>query len=590
MVTLAQVRRVVSETEGQLGELRKKLDDVNKSAEGQKEQLVLLYASLQFLNNRFGDASKALSEVKQKYEEASKAAEEQRKTIEAEIAVVEESLRINRERADILTLQFEVITKASDEYRRSVEETANVVMEVISKEADVTEADLERARTAVEKFAATWGYSWEDAVKVISDAVREIKRKHDEQAEAALEAAEKQREAFQRNMDAIRSLYFDQYVKTSDAFVASVDDTAKKLDDILNRQNMMLEMRIALATSIVQQFADQWGISFSQAEQILKKAVENIRESVEQVPKTFEEQLITRAQRDLKDFQNCASGKMYNIANATGEAFERLVQDTNDLIRAGLLGQAQENIRAFVECSTNKQAKMVDDINDYIEDLTRIYQSNVEKINELTAQGLTAEAAIYERMNAEIMAKIEQLEAWKRQIISQTFSAVLAETESFGLKLSSIFTLSLHKTAESFDEWADKMKSKFIELSDVIVSRSVWTDMLIMMQRQAEGTFKVLTKDVESFAEDWAAPLNKLATGLPTAGFKAAPPAHAPIPPAAAPNLVLNAPLVNIEGSADKATAELAANLVAEKLKTVLVEATSTAAPTKRIRIMGGVV
>jgi len=49
-----------------------------------------------------------------------------------------------------------------------------------------------------------------------------------------------------------------------------------------------------------------------------------------------------------------------------------------------------------------------------------------------------------------------------------------------------------------------------------------------------------------------------------------------------------NAPLVNIEGSADKRTAEYAAKLVVENLKTVLIEPTSQSAPTKRIYIPGG--
>jgi hypothetical protein len=59
-----------------------------------------------------------------------------------------------------------------------------------------------------------------------------------------------------------------------------------------------------------------------------------------------------------------------------------------------------------------------------------------------------------------------------------------------------------------------------------------------------------------------------------------------PYPPVAASVVVnVNAPLVNVEGSADRQTAELAASLVAEKLKTVLIEKSSSAAPTSRIRI-----
>ena len=49
-----------------------------------------------------------------------------------------------------------------------------------------------------------------------------------------------------------------------------------------------------------------------------------------------------------------------------------------------------------------------------------------------------------------------------------------------------------------------------------------------------------------------------------------------------------NAPLVNVEGSADKRTAEYAARFVVEKLKTVLIEPTSQSAPTKRIYVPGG--
>jgi phage-related protein len=62
-------------------------------------------------------------------------------------------------------------------------------------------------------------------------------------------------------------------------------------------------------------------------------------------------------------------------------------------------------------------------------------------------------------------------------------------------------------------------------------------------------------------------------------------------PPAPAPiTVTITAPLVNVEGSADRRTVELAVEKVKEALKTTLIEATSAAAPTKRIRVIGGVV
>ena len=49
----------------------------------------------------------------------------------------------------------------------------------------------------------------------------------------------------------------------------------------------------------------------------------------------------------------------------------------------------------------------------------------------------------------------------------------------------------------------------------------------------------------------------------------------------------IHAPLVRVEGSADRRTALLAARMVEEALRTVLIESTSSAAPTKRIRWSG---
>jgi len=74
--------------------------------------------------------------------------------------------------------------------------------------------------------------------------------------------------------------------------------------------------------------------------------------------------------------------------------------------------------------------------------------------------------------------------------------------------------------------------------------------------------------------------------GIGLAGAGRVPMDGVPYPPVAASVVVnVNAPLVNVEGSADRQTAELAASLVAEKLKTVLIEKSSSAAPTSRIRI-----
>ncbi|MEM2424318.1 MAG: hypothetical protein QXO15_00940 [Nitrososphaerota archaeon] len=52
----------------------------------------------------------------------------------------------------------------------------------------------------------------------------------------------------------------------------------------------------------------------------------------------------------------------------------------------------------------------------------------------------------------------------------------------------------------------------------------------------------------------------------------------------------INAPLVNVEGNADRRVVELAVRMIQERLKTVLIEPTSHAAPTKRIHVAGGLI
>jgi hypothetical protein len=71
--------------------------------------------------------------------------------------------------------------------------------------------------------------------------------------------------------------------------------------------------------------------------------------------------------------------------------------------------------------------------------------------------------------------------------------------------------------------------------------------------------------------------------GVGAGGFAGAP---VPLPAKPSVNVTITAPLVSVEGSADRRTAELAADMMKEQLRSVIVEATSSNAPAsmKRIR------
>jgi TP901 family phage tail tape measure protein len=150
--------------------------------------------------------------------------------------------------------------------------------------------------------------------------------------------------------------------------------------------------------------------AFTNVDEAVKDAVENVNESVESG-------LINKAQSNLEAFKNCVEGKNVGLTDSFADSWDNVVSDTNSLIQQGLLGQAQNNIEAFANCVVGKQAKMVDDINGYLNKLQDQYDENIKKINDLTAKGLDKEAALYAAQNQEILAKMQQLQAWKEQLI-----------------------------------------------------------------------------------------------------------------------------------------------------------------------------
>jgi hypothetical protein len=150
----------------------------------------------------------------------------------------------------------------------------------------------------------------------------------------------------------------------------------------------------------------------------------------------------------------------------------------------------------------------------------------------------------------------------------------------------------------------EDLKSSIVEgaedLYETLVGGSVWTDMMQEMISETDRglerisrSFQELTPQIAVTVDEAAvkagAALKELRLPAPTVGIAGA--LGGAVGPSV--NLQINAPLVNIEGSADERTAELAAELAAEKvrdaLRNVLVEASSSGAPVthKRVRVGG---
>ena len=142
------------------------------------------------------------------------------------------------------------------------------------------------------------------------------------------------------------------------------------------------------------------------------KGLDPLLGGYEKIPKLIKDRLIDEAQANLEAFKNCASGKMGDLYGNSTLYIDRLVEDTNKLIKAGLLNQAQENIHAFVNCSTSKANTMEVEMRKTLDRLIKDWQDATAKYKEALEKGLSEEAAMWKERADNILKKVNQIQAW----------------------------------------------------------------------------------------------------------------------------------------------------------------------------------
>ncbi|MCP8314558.1 MAG: hypothetical protein H3Z53_09340 [archaeon] len=133
-------------------------------------------------------------------------------------------------------------------------------------------------------------------------------------------------------------------------------------------------------------------------------------------------------------------------------------------------------------------------------------------------------------------------------------------SEKFG-ELSSVVSGWASSTIAQINTVVEAFRSA----QEEIVGGSIWPDMWKEIER-------VTKKGIE-------ANISLIGKGLETIASPVSPIAYH-----ASPTINITSPLIAIQGSADKRTVELAANMVMKRLKSVVIESTSSASSLKRIR------
>ena len=493
-----------------------------------------------FKAGRFKEAAEIIADFANQYQISFDQAENiLREFIDEQAKLLKESRKIHQEHIEWLKTQyFERYVQNSDKFVESVKEYGE-------KYKIALENSLFAAEFIIGYFANVWGLTWEQAAEILQDYVDNQEK-----------LLKQQEETLQSHIERVKSFFFDTYIKETSEFVSSVNEYAEEIRQIYEVFGASSEQTFTQVEALIANFAEQWDISWEDAADILFEAVEKMKEKaaeVEEIPKTFEEQLLERAQKDFEKFKECVSGKALTLqTDVTGE-MSNLANNITELIKAGLVGEAQNEMQAYVECSSGKIFDMVKQIDQYMAELTEEHNEKIEEMKAYaeTLTGAEREAVLklIEQMTAEYEAKMEQLAKWKEELLGKLVETTQEKTEEIKQNLidpieslPEIYSQKLGETKQIVDDFASSI-----------------TD-----------TFKRIKIGVGVGAGSAAIPFEPIITRKTTPGV-----------------ISINAPLVNVEGSADKATAELAAKLVEQKLKTVIIEASSSAAPTKRIRITG---
>lgn len=196
-------------------------------------------------------------------------------------------------------------------------------------------------------------------------------------------------------VDAIMFL-FGAIIEGANSAATAVDDVANAVDDASDSMTTSVEdMTESQRASYEQYLAHYQG---------LRDGVQDVSEDI------------------VESYEDMAGGIQEILSGLTDDqaaAWNQIVADTTGAISSGLLGDAQDMIHDFVECTTTKQADMIEQIDGYLQDLGDQYRENMKKIADLRAQGLHREADLLVKKNQEITAKMDQLLAWRYQLLEE---------------------------------------------------------------------------------------------------------------------------------------------------------------------------
>jgi hypothetical protein len=461
------------------------------------------------------------------------------------------------------------------------------------------------AAGVVQAFANKYGISFDQAeliinsftdaqAKELAQQVLDTQKAVDDQ----VAAQQKFEDAMLAHADKIKTDYFDRVTAESSEFKDMLGSLAQRMVDSWNTMSGGTEASTADIRRSISAFAYVWDMTWDEAYNTISKAAGDIDAAAKLIPLSIEQQLIGKAQDDFQKFKDCVTGKSASLASIASADIVGMARNITDLISSGLVGEAQTEMQAYVDCNTNKTATMVTDITDLMDKLTKDYNAQLKAMlaeaGSLT--GLQKDAVLrnISALTAGYEEKMANLRTWQQLLLQSMVTDVDRAAGSSAARLASI-TAALTEVEVGTRSATTKLETRLRSITEALREAADAADAISISRGGGTITAMATGGIVESptlaligeHGREAVIPLEGI-DYIGRSGMKAL------AAGSEKPSIVIQitGPLVQIQGNADRATAELAASMVQERLRSVIFEASSSGAPgtSKMIRVGNRVV
>jgi hypothetical protein len=165
------------------------------------------------------------------------------------------------------------------------------------------------------------------------------------------------------------------------------------------------------------------------------------------------------------------------------ESTENITKNVPQLIRKGLLGDAQNAIRDYVECAGGKHARMIEDISRDLDRLKGKEEDALTKINILTDQNLAQMYQQWKEAGGDLGSLADGLTVDQIQALDKLFTeyegffeqlnGLTAEQKSEELAYWQTYNEKIHQQITQLTEWLEELRKAYLAAAEAAQSLGV---------------------------------------------------------------------------------------------------------------------